>query len=263
MSLFIEKIGSGAPLVLLHGWGLHGGVWQPLVKSLSRHYSLHIVDLPGMGYSSPIDAPADTSLLQAVAQHLLNELPPDVDVVGWSLGGLIAMQMALLKPQQIRRMILVGSTPCFVSKPDWVDGVSAAVFQKFAADIGADYKNTLMRFLTLQCMGEKTGWRTTRQLRESFEKRPTPTLTSLQKALSLLLDNDLRTQVPQINARTLIIHGDRDTLAPLPAAQWLATHLPNAQLRVISGASHAPFLSHGEQFIAALEQFLTGAAAAN
>jgi len=56
---------------------------------------------------------------------------------------------------------------------------------------------------------------------------------------------------------TLLIHGDRDLLSPLPAAQWLAQRLPGARLEVFHGAAHAPFLSHPNEFVETVKDCLT------
>jgi len=252
MSVHIEQQGSGQNLVLIHGWGMHGGVWQPLVKKLSQHFSLHIVDLPGMGFSRPIEP----SHLHAVAESVAESLPANADICGWSLGGQVAMRLALLQPDRVRRMVLVGNTPRFVNAPDWAHGIEASVFQQFAAQIAADYQNTLIKFLTLQCMGADDARSTVKQLRKSFAQRPVPTLGSLQKALNILLQTDLRAELENLRKPVLLMHGDRDTLAPVQAAHWLAQQLPFGRLRVMAGASHAPFLSHPDQFIEALIQFL-------
>lgn len=252
MSVYIEQQGSGQNLVLIHGWGMHGGVWQPLVKKLAQHFSLHIVDLPGMGFSRPIEP----SHLHAVAESVAESLPANADICGWSLGGQVAMRLALLQPDRVRRMVLVGNTPRFVNAPDWAHGIEASVFQQFAAEIAADYQNTLIKFLTLQCMGADDARSTVKQLRKSFAQRPVPTLGSLQKALNILLQTDLRAELENLRKPVLLVHGDRDTLAPVQAAHWLAQQLPFGRLRVMAGASHAPFLSHPDQFIEALIQFL-------
>ncbi|HEY8118916.1 MAG TPA: pimeloyl-ACP methyl ester esterase BioH [Methylophilaceae bacterium] len=256
MSVHIENQGSGQNLVLIHGWGMHGGVWQPLVKKLSQHFSLHIVDLPGMGFSRPIEP----SHLHAAAESVAESLPANADICGWSLGGQVAMRIALLQPDRLRRLVLVGTTPRYVNAIDWENGIEASVFQQFAAQIAQDYQNTLIKFLTLQCMGSDDARNTIKQLRKSFTERPVPTLGSLQKALNILLQTDLRAEVENIRKPVLLVHGDRDTLAPLQAAHWLAQQLPFGRLRVMAGASHAPFLSHPDQFIEALIQFLEPAA---
>ena len=255
MSLHIETHGSGQNLVLIHGWGMHGGVWQPIIKQLARPFCLHIVDLPGMGYSQPIEP----SHLHALAEKVLEVMPANADVCGWSLGGLVAMRIALLQPDRVRRLVLVSSSPRFVNGPeatDWQDGIAAENFTQFAAQVSQDYQGTLKRFFSLQCQGASDARSITRQLRTSFAERPTPTSATLQKALKILLDTDLRDEIVGLRRPVLLIHGDRDALAPVQAAHWLAQHLPFGRLRVIAGAAHAPFLSHADQFIAALVEFL-------
>ena len=261
MSLHVETYGKGADLVLIHGWGMHGGVWQPLLRHLSPHFRLHVVDLPGMGFSRPLEH----GQLQAYAEQLATVIPADADVCGWSLGGLIAIRLALLRPELVRRLVLVGATPCFTNRtepPIWNDGVDERVFRQFASQVAQDYQATLIKFLTLQCMGAANARGTVKQLRESFAARPVPTMESLQRTLRLLLENDLRGEIDNLQTPTLLIHGDRDRLAPVEAARWLAQHLPAGRLRVIAGAAHAPFLSHPVPFTEALLQFLQPAVTA-
>ena len=255
MSLHVETYGKGADLVLIHGWGMHGGVWQPLLRHLSPHFRLHTVDLPGMGFSRPLEH----GQLQAYAEQLATVIPADADICGWSLGGLIAMRLAVLRPELVRRLVLVGATPCFTNRaesPTWSDGVDEQVFRQFASQVAQDYQSTLIKFLTLQCMGADNARGTVKQLRESFAARPVPTMESLQRTLRILLENDLRAEIGDLQTPTLLIHGDRDRLAPVEAARWLAQHLPAGSLRVIAGAAHAPFLSHPASFTEALLQFL-------
>ncbi len=252
MSVHVEIVGQGKPLVMIHGWGMHSGVWQPLVKRLSKDYMLYLVDLPGMGSSRPIEPYHLYNLADEVAEMI----PGVSDVVGWSLGGLVAQSIAIHQPDRIRRLVLVGSTPCFVSKADWQAGVDPADFKEFADNVNHDYKRAVMQFLTLQCMKASDARSTIRELRKSFELKPTPTQTTLQRALHILLESDLREEVAKIRKPTLLIHGDRDTLAPVQAAHWMMQQLPAGFLRVMAGAAHAPFLSHSEQFIDALNQFL-------
>ncbi|MES2501586.1 MAG: pimeloyl-ACP methyl ester esterase BioH [Pseudomonadota bacterium] len=252
MSAHVEIIGQGQPLVMLHGWGMHSGVWQPLIKKLSAQYMLYLVDLPGMGNSRPIEP----YHLHALADEVAQVIPGVSDVLGWSLGGLVAQRIALNQPDRIRRLVLVGSTPCFVNKAGWDAGIEPSNFETFADNVNTDYKATILQFLTLQCMKANDARSTLKQLRASFETRPTPTQTTLQRALHILLESDLRDEVANIRKPTLLIHGDRDTLAPVQAAHWMMQQLPHGFLRVMSGSAHAPFLSHSEQFIDALNQFL-------
>jgi pimeloyl-[acyl-carrier protein] methyl ester esterase len=260
--LHIERIGTGPNLLLIHGWGMSGAVWQPLVKTLSKTFTLHIVDLPGMGLSRPIEP----YHLHTLAEKVAECMPANADVLGWSLGGQVAMRIALDYPDLVRRLVLVGSNPCFVNKSfdphnaeyhsTWESGIDPEVFSNFADNVNEDYHKTMVQFLTLQCMGATDARSIVKMLRNKFAERPAPSSQTLFRALNILLDTDLRAEVPQLRKPTLLIHGDRDTLAPVQAAHWMMQNLPLGFLRVMAGASHAPFLSHQEHFIDALVQFL-------
>lgn len=251
MACRVEIIGEGRPLVLIHGWGMHGGVWQPIAKRLAQNYMLYIVDLPGMGYSRTIEPYELDNLVEEVAEVI----PGVSDILGWSLGGLVAQRIAMMHPSRIRRLVLVGSTPCFINQLDWQAGIPADYFTDFARGVDNDYKRAMIKFLTLQCMKAKNARNTIKQLRQGFELKPAPTQTTLKQALQVLIQTDLREEAANIKKPTLLIHGDRDTLAPVQAAHWMMQHLPKGFLRVISGAAHAPFLSHSEQFVEAIDQF--------
>ena len=252
MSVHVDIIGQGQPLVMIHGWGMHSGVWQPLVKRLSAKYMLYLIDLPGHGSSRPVDP----YHLHALADEVAEVIPGVSDVLGWSLGGLVAQRIALNQPDRIRRLILVGSTPSFVQRDGWAHGVDETLFTDFAEKVNHDYKRAILQFLTLQCMKARDARPTIKQLRLAFDTKPTPTQTTLVRALQALLVSDIRDEVSAIRKPTLLIHGDRDNLAPVQAAHWMMQQLPMGFLRVISGSAHAPFLSHTDQFIETLNQFL-------
>lgn len=252
MTCHVEIIGQGKPLVLIHGWGMHGGVWQPLLKHLTKNYMLYIIDLPGMGNSRPVEP----YLLSTLAEEIAEVIPGVSDVLGWSFGGLIAQKLAVIQPERVRRLVLVGTTPCFVDKPDWRSGIAEDYFNSFAQSIDTDYQRAMVKFLTMQCMKAKDARDTIKQLRQSFELKPAANQKTLKRALKILLETDLRYTTESVFKPTLLIHGDRDNIAPVQAAHWMMQHLPKGYLRVISGASHAPFLSHRDQFSEALAQFL-------
>lgn len=252
MSLHVETAGHGEDVVLIHGWGMHGGVWTDVRDQLARDYRVHVVDLPGMGFSQPV-APYD---LTHLAHILAGELPGNAAIFGWSLGGQVAMRLALDHPGQASRLVLIGATPRFVNGADWHFGVAADVFSQFAAQVAADYRDTMTRFLGLQAFGGESSRTLLRDLRERFFARPIPDSAVLQDALQLLLETDLRTELPRLAQPVLLIHGNRDTLAPVSASRWMAGQLPQARLHIIAGASHAPFLSHPATFMAAAQSFL-------
>lgn len=257
MSCHVEILGQGEPLVMLHGWGMNSAVWQHSVKRLSASYRLYLVDLPGMGHSKPVYP----YQLHRLADVVADVIPGVSTVLGWSLGGLVAQQIALNQPDRVEKLILVGTNPCFVTQPGWAHGIEARHFEQFNEKFAQDFNATLMNFLTLQCMHAKETRSTIRQLRTAFSAKPMPNQEALNQALQVLLQSDLREEVGRLFQPALIIHGDRDTLAPLGAAHWLSMHMQRAHLRVIAGAAHAPFLSHADAFCDTVDAFMAAPAA--
>ena len=211
MTLHVQTMGEGPDLALLHGWGMHGGVWQGVCDALAQHHRLHLIDLPGMGHSASCD-PYD---LRHLAGSVAESLPPQTALCGWSLGGQVAMEIALEYPDRVGRLVLAGSTPRFVNTDDWPHGIAAEVFGAFAAQVAADYYPSMDRFLGLQAFGGESSRSQMRALREQFGARPAPSPVVLQQALHVLLETDLRARLPDLVQPTLILHGERDTLAPV------------------------------------------------
>ncbi len=253
--MHIKKIGQGKDLVLIHGWGMHSGIWEPIIEKFSNQYTLHLVDIPGMGRSDSIDPYDLNHLVEAISQ----KLPSSFDILGWSLGSLIALKMSLLHPQKIHRMVLVGGTPCFINQTDWSCGVDVRDFNDFADKLFKDYKSTIINFYTLQLMHSKDSKFLIKKLKEVNEKSDPPKIKSLQLGLDILLNNDLRNDINKIKHQTLLITGDMDRLTPKSASMWLESHLKESQLKLIKGASHIPFLSHSDEFFNCLDQFLLAA----
>lgn len=251
MNLHIETIGEGPDLALIHGWAMHGGVWDGVREELAQQFRLHLVDLPGHGGSED-----QSFTLEAVADRLAELLPTCFHLCGWSLGGQAALTMAVRFPERVERLILVGSTPCFTARPDWSTAVEREVFLAFAASLERDYEGTLRRFLSLQARSGDEARALIKQLRATLFARGRPGIEALRSGLGILLEKDLRSEVATVKQPTLLVHGDYDTLAPPGAAQWLAERLPRAELRMVAAAAHGPFLSHPGLFVAAVKEFL-------
>jgi pimeloyl-[acyl-carrier protein] methyl ester esterase len=253
--MHIKKIGQGKDLVLIHGWGMHSGIWEPIIDRFSNQYTLHLVDIPGMGKSDVIN-PYD---LDHVTEEISKALPPSFDILGWSLGSLIAIKMSLMYPKKIHRMVLVGGTPCFINQTDWSYGVDVRDFNNFANKLFKNYKSTMINFYILQLMHSKNSKLIIKKLKEMEAVENPPEIKSLQLGLDILLNNDLRNDINKIKHQTLLITGDMDRLTPKSASMWLESNLKESQLKLIKGASHIPFLSHSDEFFNCLDQFLLAA----
>lgn len=248
--IHIDSAGRGPDVVLLHGWGLHGGVWERVADRLAADFCVHRVDLPGHGRSAAI-APFT---LEAVADTVAASFPLPVQVVGWSLGGLVAQQWALARPDAVRSLALVATSPRFVRDEDWPHAQPAAQIAQVAANLDTDFDGTLQRFLALQTLGAPDARATLAAMRDLLFTHGRP--QGLLPALRLLIDADLRGSAAGIACPTGLFFGVRDAITPIGAGRWLAAQLPDAELVEFAQASHAPFLSHEDDFVAALRDFL-------
>jgi len=251
----VESVGIGAPLVLLHGWAMHGGLFAPILPALAASHRVHVADLPGHGHSAPPASPSLDAVVAAVDDAFAHERAP-LDVLGWSLGGAVAMRWALLHPDRIRRLVLVATTPSFVARNGWPSAMQDETLRKFGDELRVAYRLTLQRFLTLQTQGSEGGRATLAALRHQLFAHGEPSAAALEQSLALVRGIDLRADVPSIRAPALVVSGDRDALAPHEAGAWLAGTLQNATYAEIAGAAHAPFLSHRDTFLAVVTAFL-------
>ncbi len=252
MNLHVETGGQGPDLVLLHGWGMNLGVWQPIYERLCQRFRVHMIELPGHGASAPLHA-ADLSQWAAAC---LAVAPQRARWLGWSLGGQVAMAASLAAPERVEQLYLVSATPSFVQRADWPPAMPQRTFKQFADVLADDAHGTLARFLGLQVTGSEHPRETLKQLREAVASRPEASPEGLAQGLQLLLSTDLRERLHRISCPSCWVFGERDTLVPSAAAEAIAALLPQARIERIAGAAHAPFLSHPDASLALLETAL-------
>lgn len=252
MSLHVESQGAGAPLLLIHGWGMHSGMWGQVVEKLAQTHTVHCVDLPGHGASAAYP-PLDLDTLVARLCVRFNE---PLTVMGWSLGGQVALRWAQSHPIQVSKLVLVATTPCFVQQENWSCAMAADTLQGFTASLLQNHAQTLRRFLALQLRGSENERELLLELRARLFAHGEPDIEALQGGLNILRNTDMRSQLAQITQPTLLIAGERDTLTPPAASLYMADSLANARLQIIPGAAHVPFLSHPSIFMQHLQRFL-------
>jgi pimeloyl-[acyl-carrier protein] methyl ester esterase len=241
------------PLVLLHGWGMNAGVWEGLPAPVTGARRLAPVELPGHGTAL---FPAANPSLEGWAEACLQGAPERAVWLGWSLGGLVALQVALQAPERVCGLVLMAATPRFVRAPEWPQAMPPETLAQFHDGLLVDPSLTLDRFLALQVRGSEAARETLRTLRQEIAMRPAPAAAALAQGLSILRDSDLRARLAELRCRTLWLFGERDTLVPAGVAERIAGLLPKARVRVIPGAGHAPFLSHPAEVGAEITGFL-------
>lgn len=246
-------------LVLLHGWGMHSGIWGELLGQLRGQLGEAVeitpIELPGHGGQS--QAPAD---LDAWAAACLAQAPERAVWLGWSLGGLVALAAALRAPRRVGALILLTTTPRFVRAVDWSPALPLETLEQFHAGLASDGAETLARFLALQVQGDRRGRETLRVLRRAIASRPPPQPAALSAGLDLLREEDLRGRLADIRCPALWLFGARDTLVPAAVAERVEWLMPGATTHLIADAAHAPHLSHPVVSAAAIRDFFAGLA---
>ncbi len=225
MSIHYQIIGKGKPIVLLHGWAFHSGIWAKLVAAAQEHYQLHLIDMPGFGLSQRL---IFSSSLQENIKLLLPYLPPKAAYLGWSMGGLLALQVALSYPDRVSHLLLVNSTPCFVEKVTW-QGVSFAEWQRFYHQVSEYPTKALKSFILSGLASTTTQKHHYQTLQQQLIDYGLAQKNSLLNGLTALAKTDLSNNLSEVNCPTAFCIGDTDHLTP-------NNHLPATKL--VKNAGH-------------------------
>jgi pimeloyl-[acyl-carrier protein] methyl ester esterase len=250
--LHIQTLGSGKPIVLIHGWGMHSGIWLDFAQQLAAQHQVILVDLPGHGHSPALTPFSLDNIIDSLAAAL-----PDMPCcwLGWSLGATVAMAFARRYPARASALILLAGNPCFLQQADW-PGIRPVVLESFADKLQADAHGTLLRFLSIQVMALPNAKSLGKALKTAVLACPAPSTETLQGGLAILKDSDLRADLAAINAPILVLLGKNDSLIPAALQAPLKQLLPAADIQVLEQAAHTPFLSHPAELLTAINAFM-------
>ena len=243
--LHYEIAGSGPPLLLLNGIGLDLSAWGPLVQELCGERQLVLLETRGSGLSGPPPEPCSTARLAADALALLDHLSLDsVDVLGFSLGGLVAQELAILAPDRIRSLVLAATAARLPGRTRRVidvwrrlllAGVEADAFRReqFAWVFGpATLENDALVEGALATLADA----------------PAPSARGFAAQADACLAHDTRERASRIGAPALVLAGEDDVLLPATTAETLAELLPRGRFERHPGG-HA-FLSESTRIVA-------------
>lgn len=249
-AIHVEIFGQGQPLIMLHGWAMHSGVWQDFGRLLSEHFQVILVDLPGHGFSAAIE-PFE---LESIVDVLLPILPQEqVIVLGWSLGATVALAMAQRVPERVKHVIMLAGNPQFIQTDDW-PGVKTDTLDAFAELLKTGVQQTLIRFLALQVNGLAHGKALLQTLKQAVQTCPPPSDSVLQAGLDILKNSDLREFMSRDLVSISVILGYKDTLIPVACGQAIQGLNSRIDMQILDSAGHAAFLSHQEQLVSIIKR---------
>lgn len=244
--LEITSQGSGIPLVFIHGWGMNSAIWQPVIDVLSADYEVHTVDLPGFAKNRQVSL--DSYSIAEIAKLVVKAIDKRAIYIGWSLGGLVTLELALTFPERVLGLMTVASTPCFLEKEAW-PGIKPAVLKSFHQQLAEDPAKTIKGFLKIQAMGSPNVRQDIKQVSELVMQHKMPEKVVLDKSLSLLETTDYRNVIAKINQPFCRLYGRLDGLVPKKVINLIDDLAPQSQSHIFEQASHAPFISQPNEFI--------------
>jgi len=258
MRLNYHVYGVGKPIVLLHGWAMHSGIWGNFAQQLAQSHRVICVDLPGHGQSSALESFELAAISAALARTIANE---PACWLGWSLGATVALDFASRYPERVSSLALLSGNPCFCLPPSasltavW-PAMNSQVLQQFAEQLRDNAQATLLRFLALQVLGSDHYKKVLAELKQATTTCPPPDAATLAGGLAILKQSDLRAALADLAIPVMAILGGRDTLVPVAVGEMMRQIQPLLQLQVLDKAAHAPFLSHPEAVLALVSDFL-------
>ncbi len=166
------------------------------------------------------------------------------------------MAMARWQPEYVQKLLLVSTSPRFVTAPDWQHAMTPEILTKFGQNLQRDTLNTLKKFLALQVLHSDTARQQLRILHHLLENSPIPAVTTLEDSLQLLLTADLREELQQIQCDTWLCLGAKDALVPVGVGADCQVLSRRLRKVIIKPAAHLPFLSHPALFLAMMQGFI-------
>ncbi len=249
IQLYYEVLGSGAPLVFVHGLGSSAHDWAAQVPAFTSNRQVITMDLRGHGRSQRPAGPYSTQMLAKDVADLLQTLKTGpVDLVGLSLGGMVSLQLAADYPTLVRRLVVVNSGPDL--RP-----------QRFIERLQLWQRRLLIRTVGLKPFGRILAKRLLPdashvELRADFERRfANNSVAPYLAALNAVMGTDLTARLSDIHCPVLVVSADQDYW-PISRKEAYVARLTNARHVIVADSRHALPVERPEAFNAVLRNFL-------
>jgi len=245
-----EVFGRGKPIVLLHGWLGSWRYWMPTMEALADSYRAYALDLWGFGDSDkPGTCYGVDDYARLVGDFMDGLGIAQTSLVGHSLGGVVALKVALSQPQRVDKLVLIDT-------PIQGAGLSASMrllrspLSRFVAR-----PRTLIELWMRALKRGSAPW--VEMYEEIVEDTSKLDQVAVQKSLEDVLDLDLSNSLAQLYNHTLVIFGERDEFVDPDQAGFFADGaVATAQVVVLDGCRHFPFLDEPSKFNRLLKEFM-------
>ena len=234
-------------LLMLHGWGFSSAVFDLLKNKLDSDFIVSTPDRRGYGSGAARSVSAATENDKPVS------LSSPALVLGWSLGGIRAMQLALRQPDMVTGLILLATTPCFVNRQGWGRGMDKSVFGNFQKQVKEAPTSAMQQFVRLNAASKPD--RETRDNLASLSNEVSE--FALQEGLNELEQTDLRDAAGSITVPVVLMHATDDRVVPVAASHWLHEHIANSRLIEFPRGGHAFFIRHTSEVVDQIDGSMT------
>ncbi len=250
-----EVSGSGDAIVMVHGLGASGRFWQAQKDFLHTDFQVVTLDLPGHGQSTWM--PVSLMEMAIDIRQILSSLGlGQFSLLASSMGGLVALELYRMIPQDIMRISLAGSIPKFARGPNYPAGLDIDKIRTLSQQFDGDYATILDIFFRSLFTIKERKKRRYQWVQELRQKEPLPQREALKCFLDILEKADLRDRIASMICPLQFITGTEDYICPRAVMDWVAGHTHNARFDFIDGCGHLPFLVEMTEYNRLLEDFL-------
>jgi pimeloyl-ACP methyl ester carboxylesterase len=256
IQIYYEEYGKGDPVLLIQGLGYPSGMWFLQIPDLSRHFRTIVFDNRGVGRSDKPDEEYSVALMASDAAELLRVMEiRKAHVVGVSLGGYIAQEMALQEPNRVDRLVLLATT---CGGPEYLE-LTKDLWNETAAFRGLPPDEMIRKGMALAAAPGFA--RIHSELIEQGVRIRMETLQpvyALTRQAAAAFNFNSKDRAYLISHHTLILAGGQDRVMPLQLTQELASRIPNVRFTVYPDTGHLIFLEKAREINQVIIDFLRG-----
>ncbi len=247
--------GEGDVVLFIHGWGVDRRIWRQQWKHFVARNCVMAIDLPGHGESSWHKGNL-TMLAEDIKSIFENEKIKQINIVGSSLGGLVALKIYELYPEVIQRLIFVGSMPKFARSEEYPHGLDVQQMRKMHSQLHRAYPSIVDIFFRSLFTKEERQSRRYKWLQRFRRDAKPPIEPALEEYLNVLEHEDLRDVLSKVHVPIQFINGKGDEICTPDTVAYLKQVVPHARFDDFDKVGHFPFLSKAYEFNEALQAFL-------